>query len=212
MDDNIKFIVISYPEMFAHEITLVNQLFEAGLQYFHLRKPDADRTQQEQFIQAIHSAYRDRIVVHQHFDLVEKYGLKGIHITKNTNNYTKEKPVHMHKSISTHSVNELFALDASYDYAFLSPVFDSISKAGYKSNFDTEMLKHLFQTYSLPVMPVALGGITPDNIAVAKDIGFKGIAVLGYLWNSYFESGNAEALIEVFHKIKEQCKEVSMLK
>lgn len=94
-----------------------------------------------------------------------------------------------------HSLNELEDCEEKYDYAFLSPIFDSISKAGYKSNYDLKEIKVFFKNRNEKI--IALGGIDEDKIDTVKDLGFSGIALLGAIWQT-------ENPVEKFKRIKEQ--------
>jgi thiamine-phosphate pyrophosphorylase len=81
-------------------------------------------------------------------------------------------------STSVHSWAELKALPAGLAYAFISPLFDSISKPGYGAN------KGLLQLPDdvLPCMPVGLGGIGITTLGDMMRAGWKGAAVLGEIW------------------------------
>ena len=57
----MKLIVLSEPAYFKGEASLINQLFEAGLSVFHLRKPDSDRLTYASLIAEIELRYHDRI-------------------------------------------------------------------------------------------------------------------------------------------------------
>ena len=70
-------VVITPPYRIPDEEVIVNSLFKNGLHLLHLRKPDAERVVYERFIQKIEPCFRERIVVHDHFALVEAYGLRG---------------------------------------------------------------------------------------------------------------------------------------
>ncbi|MDE6427651.1 MAG: thiamine phosphate synthase, partial [Muribaculaceae bacterium] len=60
----------------------------------------------------------------------------------------------------------------------LSPIFSSISKPGYAHEFTDEELM------SIPEGKVfALGGICRERIAELKRYPFRGVAVLGAVWN-----------------------------
>lgn len=79
-------------------------------------------------------------------------------------------------SCSCHSIDEARRCDG-YDYVFLSPVFDSISKPGYRAvKFDPAQVK------ALEVTTIALGGVTPERFDAVSANGFDGAAMLGYLW------------------------------
>lgn len=92
-----------------------------------------------------------------------------------------------------HSLKELEDCKEKYDYAFLSPIFDSISKSGYKSKFDLSEIKGFLKSRSENI--IALGGIDEDKIEIIKDLGFQGIALLGSIWHSEYP-------VEKFKQIK----------
>jgi thiamine-phosphate pyrophosphorylase len=87
-------------------------------------------------------------------------------------------------STSFHSLQQLRTdWGPALSYAFLSPVFDSISKTGYSAaRFDRCELLQTLDQCSFPV--VALWGIASDNIQEAKDMGFGGAAVIGSIWQA----------------------------
>ena len=59
-------------------------------------------------------------------------------------------------SSSFHKLPQLRADWGNLDYAFLSPVYDSISKTGYGAAFEEAALREALATATVPV--VALGG------------------------------------------------------
>ncbi|EAY28932.1 thiamine phosphate synthase [Microscilla marina] len=184
----MNIIVISSPQQELNEASIIGALFEHGLEVFHLRKPTYSIYDTEALIQAIEPKFRDRVVLHHHYALAEKYNLRGIHFTGHyvkshsdqlTNWYDKAKQQAMTVSGSKHQLKELETLEVPYNYVFLSPVFDSISKAGYKSNFAD--LKSI-EKYKSATQLIALGGISLDKIDQVKRMGFDGAAVLGTVW------------------------------
>ena len=76
----MKLAVITLPDFFEGETEIVNELFRAGLERLHLRKPGAGRESLEEWIGRIKEEYRPRIILHDHFDLVLQYGLGGVHL------------------------------------------------------------------------------------------------------------------------------------
>ena len=70
------------------------------------------------------------------------------------------------------------------DYCFLSPIYDSISKVGYKSNFEKKELHEAKQSGILTDKCIALGGVTPKHIPELIEMGFGGAAFLGYAWRN----------------------------
>ena len=125
-------------------------------------------------------------------------GLKCFHVYKplfskeEIQNYIQEIPSMYHNKIllhseylKFHSLKEVEDCKEKYDYAFLSPIFDSISKAGYKSKFDLQELKnYLLLQRKKRGKVIALGGIDEHTITETFDLGFDGVAVLGAIWMS----------------------------
>lgn len=175
----MQIIIITSPETIKDEALICNSLFARGLETLHLRKPEACEEVYEKFILRIEPRYRNRIVIHDHYPLAKKYQLHGIHLKSGQGNEYNHYRTFGHISISCHSVKEINELPFHPAYCFLSPVFDSISKQGYKSRFP-----------ELPVLEtsqprvIALGGITPANLPLCRDKGFSGVAVLGYIWEN----------------------------
>jgi thiamine-phosphate pyrophosphorylase len=81
----------------------------------------------------------------------------------------------------------------------LSPVFDSISKAGYNAGFSYEAITDALEKGIIDNKVVALGGISSSNIASVTDLGFGGVAVLGTVWN---QENLHEAIVELGNLIK----------
>lgn len=201
----MKLIVISNPVNLKDEHKLVSSFFEAGLEYFHLRKPEHSEMQMEEYLQLIPEKYYNRIMLHSHYSLAEKFNLKGIH---NSNILSFSYKEGLIASASIHSINELQESE-KFNYVFLSPVFDSISKVGYKSNFDLKELKQslqFFKNQEPKTEVIALGGIDEENIAIARKTGFDGVAVLGAIWEVYSRSNSIQDTIEKFKIIQAQCQ------
>ena len=174
----MKIIVITSPTPIKDECCICNSLFAHGLELLHLRKPGSNYKEYETFIRQIEPQYRKRIVIHDHYELTQKYALKGIHLKFGE----EEKALqyaNLNISISCHSVEEIQTLSFHPSYCFLSPIFDSISKPEYKSKFlqmpDLSKIK-------IPI--IALGGITPEQLPICRNASFQGVAVLGYLWQN----------------------------
>ena len=133
----MKIIIITTPEIRQGETEIINALFQEGMHRLHLRKPKATASQLEEYINQIHPAYRNRIVLHDHHDLVRKMHLGGIHL--NSRNplppawlaeESQTYPITI--SRSCHSIAEASEQLPHSDYIFLSPIFDSISKQCYQ--------------------------------------------------------------------------------
>lgn len=174
-------IIISYPMHIKDEYTIVNQLFEAGLQIFHLRKPGYSKLDYQHFLCGINPRYHNRISLHQYHELAEDFNINRLHYPQARRSNAAEHgcgTAHI-RSTSVHRLDELSLLK-HFDYTFFSPVFDSLSKPGYRSITDQHFR---LDTSGVPTQVIALGGIQPDNINRVRDMMFDGIALLGCIWN-----------------------------
>ena len=152
----MKTIAITLPHFFAGEAEAINRLFaEGSIDLLHLRKPDSTIEECRQLIDKINPEYYNRIVVNDHFALCAKYHLHGVHL--NRRNPTPP-PCHQGSiSCSCHSLEEVVKRKPKLNYVFLSPIFDSISKQGYRSAFDDATLKKASAEGIIDQKVVALG-------------------------------------------------------
>ena len=109
----------------------------------------------------------------------QEYGIGGIHL--NRRNSTPPEGYCGRLSRSLHSIDELTEADGN-DYCTLSPIYDSISKAGYRSNFSADALRQALTDRRIKVPVIALGGVTPEKLGELQQLGFAGAAFLGYLF------------------------------
>ena len=198
-------ILISPEHDVLNEISLLNEMFRAGLEVFHLRKPNKSKEEYRLYIKAIKPEYHNRIVLHQHHDLMNEFNLKGIHFTESkrlnlkpqeTNNQqpTTNNQFSITISSSFHSKKEIIDCKIDFDYIFLSPVFNSISKSDY--------LGKEFDISDSDINIVALGGINENNMGNAFKLGYKNIAVLGSVWDSHKPVQQFKILWNLYKSIK----------
>lgn len=94
------------------------------------------------------------------------------------------RPQHIEElriSAPAHSWEEARRLATHCDYVLLSPLFDSVSKSGYRGAIDPAAACRLLREKSDGNW-IALGGITPQNIALARAAAFDGAAAIGSIW------------------------------
>ncbi|MGB0522203.1 MAG: thiamine phosphate synthase [Flammeovirgaceae bacterium] len=181
----MKLIVLSNPTMLDREIELIHLLFEAGLERFHLRKPDWTMGAYKSFLHHIDPKYHAKISIHAHHELLETFELGGLHFTeKHREDQSVNELIALRKkgivlSTSFHQLTQLTQWDGLFNYAFLSPVFDSISKQGYSGVFQAGLQQTDFKT-----QVIALGGIQAGNIGQIQEMQFSGAAVLGAIWKT----------------------------
>jgi thiamine-phosphate pyrophosphorylase len=187
----MQLVVISAPEMVAQEIEIMRELLAAGLPRLHLRKPAFGPAEMADFIGQLSRRYHARLVLHSHPVLVSKMKLGGLHLTTAVRNALTSRPkLAPGQTLSTsfHTLAEIRQHRRKYDYVFLSPIFDSLSKSSYASGFElstvTEALRQLRRRAGYVPQVLALGGIEADKLVPVRQAGFAGAAVLGALWQS----------------------------
>ena len=196
----MKLIVVSSPDQVNDETKIINKLFESGLKYFHIRKPADTEEQVRKLIAGIEPDYYPCLSLHQHHSLAEEFGIKRLHYTENErsklNNNTLEGIISKGFILST-SIHDLSLLGYlnEYQYVFFGPVYNSISKQGYKSVLPPGF--KLSATKASPLI-IGIGGIEANNMEGIKKMNFDGAAILGSIWKN---DGQA---LENF-KIIQQC-------
>jgi thiamine monophosphate synthase len=117
----------------------------------------------EELLVQLAPRWRSKLVVHGDAKLAARHGVERVHRVSST---------------SVHSWDEFRVLPEGLEYAFISPVFDSISKPGYRATADLLEIP----SGRLPCRPVGLGGISADTIGLMMTRGWTGAALLGWIW------------------------------
>ena len=177
----MKIIAITTPKVIDEDTFLIKNLLERGIDFVHLRKPDADINACRKLLFELTDEERTKIIVHDFPELYFEFSLKGIHINRNVTSLPNDYKGY--KTRSCHSLEEVVKYKNDYDYLFLSPIFDSISKVGYKSGFNERELLKASVDGIIDEKVIALGGVTFDKIPCLKELHFGGVAMIGSLYN-----------------------------
>lgn len=160
----------------------IEALLDNGWHRVHLRHPQSLRREVRDVIESVAPRLHSRLVLHGHFDLTCDFNLGGLHL----NGRCPDAPALYNGPLSRscHSVAEVLEC-RDMCYVTLSPVLDSVSKAGYRSPFTPAD----FMKLSVSEIPViALGGITPLTLGQLSDYPFNGYAMLGAIpWEGSVE-------------------------
>jgi thiamine-phosphate pyrophosphorylase len=198
----MKLLLLSTPDFFVEEDTIINALFEEGLDILHLRKPGSEPVYSERLLTLLPEKWHSQIVVHEHFYLKEEFNLRGIHLGSNDALPSKEYKGQV--SRSCHSLDELATMKDTMDYVFLSPVFDSITYPERHSAYTTTQLHDAARAGLIDRKVMAAGGINSDTLPLLADYGFGGAVVLGDLWTRFnIHSGlDYKEVIAHFRKLR----------
>ncbi|GAB3638903.1 thiamine phosphate synthase [Hymenobacter arcticus] len=186
-----RLLLITAPTALPNEPRLLTELLAQGVPRLHLRKPGWPAGQVAALIEALPPQFRARLVLHGHPELVRSYQLDGLHLTTAGRLATARRPALLPGqtlSTSFHSLAEISRHRRRYDYVFLSPIFDSISKVGYARAFELTEVRAFLQKLAgragYRPQVLALGGVDSQNISLVQEAGFAGAAVLGCVWGS----------------------------
>jgi thiamine-phosphate pyrophosphorylase len=185
----MKLVVISPESDDPRETAVLGGLLAAGLEHYHVRKPHWSRERLEAWLRELPDAWRSRLVLHQHHELVALLGLGGCHWRDDG---TAPLMPARDGTIARRSCHDLAALRRAfgrYEGVLFGPVFPSLSKTGYKppASFSPAEISVLL-TQRNPderrTSVFALGGITAENAPQALVLGFDGVAALGTIWQA----------------------------
>jgi thiamine-phosphate pyrophosphorylase len=193
----MKLIVISPEQDDPRETAVLGALLASGLERYHVRKPHWPVARLEAWLRALPAEWYSRLVLHQHHELVAKFGLGGCHWRDEKGGAACPQDAlsalgATRSTLTSRSCHDFAALGTAlgkYDSVFFGPVFPSISKPGYGAgnNFSTNGLSALLAQRT-PVERhthvLALGGITAERLPQVHALGFDGVGVLGAIWKS----------------------------
>ena len=176
-------VIISEPGFFSGEAEALRRLLDGLECRVHLRKPGSTELQMRGLIEALPEEFRPRLTLQDHLQLATEYGVGGVHPTSR---FPEIPPCWRGLvSRSCHTLDEVAACQDA-DYLFLSPIFDSISKSGYRSAFTDALLRSASE---IDGHVYALGGVRPENFPLLKEYGFGGAALLGHVWRDCSPEG-----------------------
>lgn len=175
-------IVITNPFSIENEFQILHQLFEEGLELVHVRKPTYSEKEMRSFLSQIEDKFYSKLVLHEQHHLAHMFNINRIHLKEKNRVEVSEnfQKTVSYLSTSVHNINDFNELPTYFDSAFLSPVFESISKEGYGKN--STILETIVQRTNFNTKLVALGGINENNIKITLDSGFDSVALLGSIW------------------------------
>lgn len=189
----MRIIVITDTPFAASEAESIRILLSEGADRVHLRKPQSAENDMRRLIEALPPELYPRLTLQDHLYLAGEYGIGGVHL----NARNPEIPAGFGGLVSRscHSFEEL-ASHPTEDYLFLSPIYDSISKTGYRAGYAPDELREAFVRIINPRI-AALGGIRPEHLPALQEYGFGGAALLGYIWQSATPGELVRRMLEI---------------
>ncbi len=186
----MEIVVFSTSKDEPSEIGEVIRMFEAGLNTFHIRKPKLSKNQLATYINQFPKKYHDRLILHTYHGLAFQLKLGGIHLTRKHRKRSKfyqfqlwlkrKKLPDFIITRTFHKMTDVTDDKRPYAYAFLSPVFDSVSQSTLAAGFSQRALHIIIPQAKQPIY--AMGGVTVKHLKTIYKNGFAGAAFHGSLW------------------------------
>ncbi len=157
--------------------------FRAGCRWLLLREKDLDARDRLALLGrlvALGRGFGAEVMISADLAAARAAGAAGVHLPDKSDVAAARAALGAQALIgySAHDLDGAVAAARSgADYVTLSPVFASLSKAGYGPPLGLEGLAHLAARVPAPVL--ALGGVSAANAAACLSSGAAGVAVMG---------------------------------
>lgn len=164
-------------------LPVITAAAQAGADYIQLRYKSAPALALYTLGKAVQSALagqRTGLLINDRVDVALALSAQGVHLAAKSLPVEQVRPLVKEKMLvgcSVHSVEEAVAAErAGASYVTYGHIFTTPSKPGLAPR-GTDALRQVVDAVSIPVL--AIGGITPENIAQVLATGAAGIAVIG---------------------------------
>ena len=182
-NNTMKLVILTKSTFFVEEDKILAALFEQGLDNLHLYKPGSSPMYSERLLSLLPRNTHNKITVHENFYLKSEYQLAGIHLEDPS--IPLPAGYKGKVSVNCSDINELKTLKKQSNYVILKNIFDCIEFPEQKSTFSMQELEDASRDGLIDKKVYAMGGMTLDNIQLAKELGFGGVVICGDLWNRF---------------------------
>ena len=178
----MKLAIMTKSTFFVEEDKILATLFDVGLDNLHLYKPDSSPIYSERLLSLLPDEAYNKIIVHGHFYLKDEFNLAGIHLDNETDTLPATYKGRVGRTC--HQIEQLKEYKKQSAYVFLDNVFNSSQDAPSQS-LNMNELENASDKGLIDKKVFAIGGITQDNIELARSLGFGGVVICDDLWNKF---------------------------
>ena len=198
----MKLAIMTKSTFFVEEDKILSSLFDEGLDNLHLFKPGSSPMYSERLLTLLPEDYYRKITVHDHFYLKQEYDLAGIHLDNPTDNLPDGYKGKFSRTCT--DLSQLKEMKKKSQYVSLKNIFDCIEFKEEKSSFSLQQLELAAGNGLIDKKVYALGGMSLENIKIAKALGFGGVVICGDLWNRFdiHNEKDYKELIAHFEKLR----------
>jgi thiamine-phosphate pyrophosphorylase len=179
----MKLVIMTKSTFFVEEDKILSTLFDEGLDNLHLFKPGSLPLYSERLLSLLPEEHLKNITVHDHYYLKNEYGLAGIHIDDPSQNPPEGYKGNVSRTCS--DLTQLKAMKQKSKYVFLKNIFDCTEFKDEHANFSIPQLEEARKRGLIDRHVYALGGMSLENVKVAKALGFGGVVICGDLWSRF---------------------------
>lgn len=198
----MKLILLTTPDFFIQENTIINALFAEGLDILHILKPNSEPAYCERLLKLIDKQWHKKIVTHEHFYLKSEFKLRGIHLSPR--NPAPPAKYRGHVSCSCYNMEDVERRKPKCDYVFLSQIFQGITRPDLEGSFSSDELYAAKKRGVIDSKVMAFGGISADRLDEIRDYGFGGVVIFGDIWKrfDYHLSSSYKGVINYFKLLR----------
>lgn len=197
----MKLVIMTKSTFFVEEDKILATLFEEEMDNLHLYKPGAAPMYTERLLTLLPEEYYRKITVHDQYYLKQEYDLAGIHL----DDPFQELPQGYRGKVSRtcRDLGQLKDIKKKSNYVFLGDILRNTEDPA-SMGFSMNQLEKAASQGLIDKKVYALGGMTLDNIKIAKDLGFGGVVIEDELWDKFDIQHGADYknLILHFEKLK----------
>ena len=159
----------------------IEQALQNGLRLLQIREKQMAKDVLREFsmqVLALAHTYQVKVLINGDAELARELGADGVHFTSSQLMALSCRPDLEYGlcGASCHNAEELFmAEQLGLDFVVLGPVQSTLSHPGL-SPLGWRRFATLIRDYSLPVY--ALGGLRPEDLPIAQEMGAHGIAMM----------------------------------
>lgn len=200
--EKMKLILLTTPDFFVQENTIINALFSEGLDMLHILKPNSEPVYCERLLKLIDKEWHKKIVTHEHFYLKSEFKLRGIHLSPR--NPEPPSKYRGHVSCSCYNLEDVERRKPKCDYVFLSQIFQGITRPDLEGSFSPEELLDAKRRGVIDSKVMAFGGISIDRLDAVREYGFGGVVIFGDIWKrfDYHLSSSYKGVINYFKLLR----------
>lgn len=198
----MKLVIMTKSTFFVEEDKILEALFDEGMDNLHIAKDGGSPMYVERLLSLLPEDYYKYITIHNNFYLKKEYGLAGIHIDDPDASVPAGYKGKFSRTCC--DLGRLKEMKKKSKYVFLKNIFDCIEFPDEKATFTPDELERASSDGLIDRKVYALGGMSLDNVRIAKELGFGGIVVCGDLWNRFDIHNNVDykAIIQHFKKLR----------